>query len=72
MKIFLPGCIALLLFACGVDQQPTTESEGSAEAQAFLDSYTSTFVDLYYKSAEAEWKLNTYIVEGDTITPQQD
>ncbi|MCB0265876.1 MAG: M2 family metallopeptidase [Calditrichaeota bacterium] len=35
------------------------------QAQQFLDSYTSEFQKLYYASAKAEWRSNTYIVEGD-------
>lgn len=36
------------------------------EAQAFIDQYTTEYVDLYYKASEAEWKANTEIIEGDT------
>jgi peptidyl-dipeptidase A len=36
------------------------------DAQAFLDSYTAEYMKLQYASAEAEWKSNTMIVEGDT------
>ena len=43
----------------------------SKDTDAFLEQYTSTLKGLYYAAAEAEWKLNTYIVEGDTITGQQ-
>lgn len=38
------------------------------EVQLFLDNYNKTYQELYYKSSLAEWKLNTYIVEGDTLT----
>ena len=44
--------------------------ELQAEAQAFLDDYTETFLKLYYTRSEAEWKANTYIVEGDEETVQ--
>lgn len=39
----------------------------NAEADEFLEAYTATYVDLYYKSAEAAWKANTEIIEGDTM-----
>lgn len=55
----------ILLFACKSDKSPQVTTQ---EVQTFLDDYTKTFVDLYYKSAEAEWRSNTYIMEGDTIT----
>lgn len=35
------------------------------EAQAFLDAYTQKFLELYYATSQAEWRSNTYIVEGD-------
>lgn len=36
-----------------------------AEAQAFIDGYTKKFLELYYTTSQAEWRSNTYIVEGD-------
>lgn len=36
------------------------------EAQAFLDSYTKEYVQLYTASSEAQWQSNTAIKEGDT------
>lgn len=38
------------------------------EVQGFLDEYTREYQKLSYASAKAEWKANTYIVEGDTAT----
>ncbi len=46
----------------------TQNAQLQSDAQAYLDSYTEEFQKLYYKSAKAEWKSNTYIMEGDTIT----
>ncbi|RMH61423.1 MAG: peptidase [Calditrichaeota bacterium] len=48
----------------------TTQVKMQREAQSFLDRYSSTYQKLYYASAKAEWKANTYIVEGDTLTEQ--
>lgn len=36
------------------------------DTQTFLDDYTKKFMELYYASAEAAWKANTEIIEGDT------
>lgn len=63
MKNFIPAlCLsAVLFFSCndgGGDVQK--------DAQAFIDSYTEKFVELYANSSEAQWKFNTEIVEGDT------
>lgn len=38
------------------------------EVQQWLDSYNKQWQQLLIASAEAEWALNTKIVEGDTIT----
>lgn len=56
------------LVACkSEDKSSTDHSAAQNEAQAFLDSYTQEYVDLYYASAEAAWKTNTEIQEGDTL-----
>ncbi len=44
-------------------------SSFSQQAQAFLDGYSREYQQLYYASNKAEWKSNTYIMEGDTATP---
>ena len=51
-----------LFLSCQKEDSGSTKDE----VQAFLDDYTTTFLDLYYKSAEAEWAVNTKIIEGDT------
>ncbi len=35
------------------------------QAQTFIDNYSKQFQQLYTASAEAEWRSNTHIVEGD-------
>src|ERR1700712_2634922 len=37
-------------------------------ADAYLNSYNTTFQKLYYADQLAQWKLNTRIVKGDTAT----
>jgi peptidyl-dipeptidase A len=61
---FLILLVSGILISCGTTK---TESDPKADAQAFIDSYTNTFLELYYASAEAEWAANTKIVEGDTV-----
>ena len=63
--------IALALFSCGGGAEAPAEDAKSnvdikAEAQAFIDGYAAEYQKLSYVSAEAEWQLNTHIVEGDT------
>lgn len=59
MKKLVLLCLALLWAGCSNVQN---------DAQAFLDAYTAKLLELYRVRSEAEWKLNTYIVEGDTLT----
>lgn len=54
---------AVLLTACGEH----TTSSGNEEAQAFIDAYTTSYVQLYTDAANAQWHANTEIKEGDTI-----
>ncbi len=51
-----------VLWAC------SPEVQLQKEAADFLEKYTEKYQQLYYASAKAEWKANTYIVEGDTVT----
>jgi peptidyl-dipeptidase A len=61
MKSFLfISALSLLLLACSSPQKR------QKEAQAFIDDYTAQLKGLYYAASEAEWVLNTKIVEGDT------
>ncbi len=62
-RIPLLTVIALLVFtACS-----QTEKHAE-EAESFLSSYNERYVALYYASAEAEWRSNTFIQEGDSLT----
>ena len=54
--------LLLLLMSCAKTDQP------KQEVQVYLDEYNKTYQELYYKWNEGEWKLNTKIVEGDTMT----
>jgi peptidyl-dipeptidase A len=52
---------AILMLSCAGD--PSAELQ--TEAQIFIDEYTGEYVSLFAESSEAEWALNTKIVEGD-------
>ena len=43
-----------------------TQKDIRSEAQVFIDQYSKKFQELYYAAAQAEWKSNTMIVEGDS------
>ncbi len=61
------GCAAVLTLvaaSCGLFG-PGVDPAKVAEVQAFLDAYTGGYLKLRTDSVEAEWQLNTRIVEGD-------
>ncbi len=62
--------LALVLALACAAPQPGGDGERAApqpdpEVQAFLDAYTTRFVELYATANEAEWASNTFIKEGD-------
>ena len=63
MKYFLLSIPLALLCSC---TQPMVQSELVNEVDSFLASYTETYLGLQAKSAEADWSLNTKIVDGDS------
>jgi len=68
-SFYLGIVLTSLLFSCANENEKTTaDNQQNAEAQVFLDNYTKEYQKLYYASSEAEWKSNTYIKEGDTLT----
>ncbi|MEX0968071.1 MAG: M2 family metallopeptidase [Bacteroidia bacterium] len=70
--LFLP----VIFFLFGVSGCSTNESSHEADAASadslrsdvddFLSEYNRQYQDLYYQAAQAEWRLNTYIKEGDS------
>lgn len=69
MKLKLITMIAIaILISCKSEPKKTDNSAIQAQAQSFLNNYYETYQKLYYDMAKAEWKQNTYIVEGDTAT----
>jgi len=62
MKSLILIFVSLFIYSC------TQNAQLQSEAQKYLDSYTKEYQELYYASAKAQWKSNTYIMEGDTLT----
>lgn len=60
--------ILFLVFTFFLISCSNNENELRKEVDEFLSAYNKTFQELYTASAEAEWKLNTKIVEGDTVS----
>jgi peptidyl-dipeptidase A len=63
MKVVIFALISFFVF-CNCTQNAQLQ----LDAQSYLDSYTKEFQKLYYASAKAEWRSNTYIMDGDTLT----
>jgi len=59
---------AAFLLSCGQSDQGGGNEKFQQEVQAKLDDYNKKWQQLLIASAEAEWTLNTHIVEGDTVT----
>lgn len=69
MHMRCAALLALTLSACSTGQSRANDERALAlqsQAQAFLDSYSTKFVELYTRASEAEWASNTHIVEGDS------
>ena len=62
MKYILLSIPLALLCGC---TRPAARSALADEVNSFLASYTATYLALQEKSAEADWALNTRIVDGD-------
>ena len=60
-----PGQEAAKVPAPAVKTQPKSDKALLAEVDSFLRFYTQGYLGLQQKSAEADWALNTVIVEGD-------
>lgn len=57
----------VLLWSCTPSETATEENtEVQDEVQTYLDSYNAQYQELYEAASEAQWRLNTYIKEGDT------
>jgi peptidyl-dipeptidase A len=60
-KIWLGILMFPFLMSCAESQQAL-----QARVDEYLKNYTSKYKNLSYAVAEAEWALNTHIVEGDS------
>ncbi len=61
MKSFLLfSFVSMLLLAC------SSPEKRQQEAQAFIDAYSAKYKELAYASSEAQWAVNTKIIEGDS------
>jgi len=71
-NIYLSAIIAVFSVCSCSNPETSNTSEiiltSNPEAKIFIDNYTKEYQNLYSIASEAEWKANTYIQEGDTLT----
>ncbi len=60
IRLLLVGSIIMIATMC-------TQKTTNEEVQVFLDEYNQNYQRLLVDYSEAEWELNTRIVEGDTL-----
>lgn len=63
IAIVFAAAIVLVAF-----NSPKTAADKQKEVQDWLDSYNKEWQRLVLASSEAQWLLNTHIVDGDTVT----
>lgn len=61
-RILLAALLTIVFHACKDEA-----SQHKQEVQAYLDAYNKTYRELYSAASEGQWKLNTRIIEGDTM-----
>ena len=63
----------VLLVACSDSKDMESEANKGLQdsVQKYLDVYNNKYKDLYYAASEAEWVLNTHIIEGDTLAEHE-
>ncbi|MDP4172466.1 MAG: M2 family metallopeptidase [Bacteroidota bacterium] len=68
MKQLLIFLLVIAASTCFCQSKANKTSSFQKEVQAYLDNYNNTYQKLYTAVNEAQWLLNTKIVEGDTLT----
>lgn len=67
---FLAPVLMIVTLSCSVSEQESNAAL-QQQADAFLQDYNDQLKALYTSASEAEWVLNTRIVEGDTVAQRQ-
>lgn len=64
---------SILLISCSSSNKYSSlsDKELQEKVEVYLDTYNNKYKDLYYAASEAEWVLNTHIVEGDTLAEHE-
>ncbi len=68
MKYIFPLFAILVFASCATQNKADQNKIMQSRVQAFLESYNNEYQRLYTISSEAQWKTNTYIMKGDSLT----
>ncbi len=71
MKYLLIIPLLLLFIACGKQQKPVDNKALQDSVDVFLSDYNDSFRELMTVAAEAEWLLNTKIIDGDSTASKE-
>jgi peptidyl-dipeptidase A len=64
--VFFLGAL-FIIFSCSTQKSAKPSTPYQKEVQKYLDKYNAEYQRLYTIASEAQWALNTHIVEGDTM-----
>ncbi len=67
-QTLLAFTLTICICSCTSTTQKKDNTAVQQQAQSYLDSYNTQYQQLYYPDELAQWKLNTRIVKGDTIS----
>src|SRR5687768_3606274 len=65
-KVFMAAMLAALFIAC-----TNKQAELQKEVQTYLDTYNTKYQEFYKAASEGQWRVQTHIVEGDTMNAYQ-
>ncbi|RMG82550.1 MAG: peptidase [Bacteroidetes bacterium] len=69
-NFFIAGCLFIAACSNPEKQQQKANLKLQEEVQQYLNDYNQKYQLLVKMSSEAEWRLNTKIVPGDTLSAQ--
>jgi peptidyl-dipeptidase A len=67
MKHLIAAMMIVVLFISCTNEKDNHQKE----VQTYLDAYNKKYQELYTASSEGQWKVQTHIVEGDTMNAYQ-
>ncbi len=69
ISYLLPLCCLAFFLSCNNKEKRSTAIQ--EQAQTYLDAYNKKYQELFTASSLGQWKLNTRIVKGDTLSEHE-